>query len=119
MAVIPLNAATTTINGEAYSTFTIPALPTPVTGTPSTRGHIVTGVLLRRELENDNSVKVRPTNVTATIGSVPATAGAGEPDVIILHNGPAGGFNQKVQLAPGTYAVNGVIQGILTEEIIA
>ena len=105
MAVIPLNAATTTINGEEYSTVDLAA------------GANITGVVLRRQLENDNSVKVRPTNVTATIGTVAATATAGEPNYILLHNGPAGGFNQGgvISAAAITVAVNGVVEAIITE----
>ena len=58
----------------------------------------------------EEGVKVRPTNVTATIG----TTVDSDPDYILLHNGPAGGYTQQAQLAAGRYRVNSVVTGIMT-----
>ena len=67
-------------------------------------------------------IKVRPTNVTATIGTLDAAtpdpaieaAGGYDPSYIILHNGPAGGYVQQAEFVAGTYRVNAVVAGIVT-----
>ena len=37
-----------------------------------------------------------------------------EPDFILMHNGPKGGFTQQITLPAGIYRVNGVVQKIIT-----
>ena len=72
-------------------------------GTPTVAA-TVTGVGLRRTIQDD--VKVRPTNVTATLvltvgGTYDATsrtfttAPSSTHEIIMLHNGPSGGFAQN------------------------
>lgn len=53
-------------------------------------------------------IKVRPTNVTAVIT-------ASNVDVILLKNGPKGGFSQKFTPGVTSATVNDVVAAILTE----
>ena len=107
MAIIP----TTPVRNQSYRTVTLAADAT------------IIGVRLAKSIPQgewlgaspaagaeEEGVKVRPTNVTATIG----TAANAEPDYILLHNGPAGGYTQQAHLAMGTYRVNAVVTGIMT-----
>lgn len=77
----------------------------------------IIGVELRKTInlggddETAGTTKVRPTNVTATIASTPGGSADG---VILLHNGPAGGFTQQFKGAAGNYAVNAVIAAVIT-----
>ena len=63
------------------------------------------------------SIRVRPTNVTATITIPQASPLTGSDTVILLKNGPKGGFTQEI--TPGSHAsgeltVNDVISAIVT-----
>lgn len=107
MAVID----TTPVDGQSYRTFTMDA------------GTII-GVVLTRTIpagpwqgtgaagSEQGDVRVRPTNVTATVSHA---AGA-EPDVILLHNGPNGGFTQqfKPTTAAANFRTNSVVRAIIT-----
>ena len=83
---------------------------TGVTGT-------IVGVELRKTIEqgfdsNGNptgEVRVRPTNVTATLGETVDTADS----FIVLHNGPHGGFTQQYNGAD-TLFTNSVIAAVIT-----
>lgn len=58
-------------------------------------------------------VRVRPTNVTATIASA---SGDNDPDFILLHNGPNGGFTQQFKPgAAGTFRTNAVVTAVITD----
>ncbi len=98
--------------------------------TAGSAAETVIGVVLKKEIpqsvsdsgtagstrytESDQTVEIRPTNVTAVISS---TAGAtNDPDYIVLKNGPKGGFKQNLPLtADGVYQVNAVIEAVITE----
>ena len=81
-------------------------------------GEIITGVALEREIQN--GVKVRPTNVTAVISTVAGTGSTVSDternnSLILLQNGPKGGFTQTGNLAAGSYWVNDVVRGVITD----
>lgn len=78
------------------------------------QGDRIVGVVLRSTLRFNEDVKVRPTNTTAAI-SIAATTVTGnlteaerEMDkIILLYNGPQGGFTQEfVVPAAGEYVVS-------------
>ena len=91
--------------------------------------HDIDAIVLRRTLPGIGT-KVRPTNVTAVVvfRFVHSTAPTTNPDIfaeiIVLHNGPHGGFDQLPLGFPtanagyslGNVYVNGVIQSIVTDE---
>ena len=59
-------------------------------------------------------VKVRPTNVTARIATVTGNGQLEENSIILLSNGPHGGFTQEAMLPNGNYEVNDVIRAVIT-----
>ena len=73
-------------------------------------GDVVVAVILAREIEG---TKVRPSSVTAAIASVHTS---GQPDVILIHNSPKGGFTQlpyTIMTGDGSYAVNDAIEAVI------
>ena len=60
-------------------------------------------------------VKVRPTNVTARIATVAGANQLEDNSVILLSNGPHGGFTQQARLAQGSYEVNDVVRAVITD----
>lgn len=105
MAVIQ----TTPAPGEGHRTFTNVAANT------------IIGVRLAKTIpagdhiagsagSEQGDVKVRPTNVTATIGTTADT----DPDYIVLHNGPNGGFTQELKVGSGTFRTNAVVTAVIT-----
>ena len=107
MAVIQ----TTPVVGESYRTFT---------ATDDT----IIGVRLAKTIpqgdwigaspsagDEEGDVKVRPTNVTATI----STAASADPDYIVLHNGPKGGFTQELRVTgAANFRTNAVVTAVIT-----
>ena len=108
MAVIE----TTPVVGENYRTFT------------ATSDTII-GVRLAKTIpqgdwtiaspsagDEEGGVRVRPTNVTATI----STAASADPDFIVLHNGPKGGFTQQLKFETGgaNFRTNAVVTAVIT-----
>ena len=121
-----------TINGKRTILYPIDA------AAGANLSEVVDTIVLRRELPNDsldisgsivengNSVKIRPTNVTAVLyveysgGSNPTQYD----EIIMLQNGPKGGFNQipvrldaEVSNFPGGHTmrrllVNGVVDSV-------
>ena len=87
-----------------------------------TDDEIIIGVELERFIPqgvdtNGNAlgfVKVRPTNVTARIATVAGANQLEENSVILLSNGPHGGFTQQANLAAGNYEVNDVVRAVIT-----
>ena len=67
----------------------------------------------------EGDVKIRPTNVTATISTVGAAsiaAATQEPNYILLKNGPQGGFSQSARLENTmVYQVNAVVAAVITD----
>ena len=56
-------------------------------------------------------VKIRPTNVTATVGE-----SVNESDnFILLHNGPKGGFTQNYNGTATTLFFNSVVRAVITD----
>ena len=103
---------TTPVAGENYRTFDSPSTITTVVGVVlSTRipsGSYSSGLGAGDE---EGDIKIRPTNVTATIGSDHDI----DPDYILLHNGVNGGFSQQLLLeASETYRVNSVVKAVIT-----
>ena len=96
------------VAGENYSTITVGS---------GEVGHSIIGIVLKKEIAG--GVKIRPTNVTATISSVPYNSGGTptDPDYILLHNGPKGGFSQELVLGAvdQIYRVNDVIEAVITK----
>ena len=83
----------------------------------------ISGVILEEYLDGDrSSAKIRPTNTTAWISTVPgtgATIAAAEleaPKAILLQNGPKGGFTQGgiVANADADYLVSGNVRAVIT-----
>ena len=67
------------------------------------------------DFELREEVKVRPTNVTAVIGTEVATPLIeNQNDYILLHNGPAGGFRQEYTGPAGLYHFNDVVRAVVT-----
>ena len=85
---------------------------------------IITGVVLEKTIQD--GIKIRPTNTTATINIVPDTGTVDDAEragdkVILLHNGPKGGFTQSGFSLDGTtadpedYLVSDNVKAILTQ----
>ena len=81
---------------------------------------VIVGVVLERTIQN--GVKVRPTNTTATINIVPDTSTVDDAEraadkIILLHNGPKGGFTQSgfTMNADGDYLVSENVAHIITQ----
>ena len=85
-----------------------------------TASETVIGVELRKTINlggddaTAGTTKVRPTNVTATIAAEPG-ADVDPSGVVLLHNGPQGGFTQQFKGAAGDYEVNAVIEALITD----
>ena len=110
MAVIKTTPVHSASDEKNYRTFTA-------------NGELVVGVVLSTRIPSGNypsgltagdeygDIKIRPTNVTATISSEADE----DPNFIVLHNGPAGGFTQQLQLAAsGTYRANAAVLEVIT-----
>ena len=77
-------------------------------------GETVQGVVLARTIQN--GVKVRPTNVTAVISF--DVSGDENYEVIVLQNGPKGGFTQSFLMPTDALRVtaNEVIRAVVTDK---
>lgn len=78
----------------------------------------ILGVVLETSIL-ENTVRVRPTNTTATINIVAGTGAVTQDErdaskLILLHNGPHGGFTQGGALGAGSYLVNDVVAALIT-----
>ena len=61
--------------------------------------------------DEEGDVRVRPTNVTATISTVASE----DPDFIVLHNGPNGGFTQELRVTgAANFRTNAVVTAVIT-----
>lgn len=91
---------------------------TNVTSTPTsltfTTAALATGGRLYYSVGQEEDVKVRPTNVTAVIATVPGAEQIEGNGIILLHNGSNGGFTQNPYLATGIYEVNAVVRAVIT-----
>lgn len=94
-----------TENNTNVVTFT-PAVPSGTTATVNYKYHAIGDLI--------NDIKIRPTNVTATITIA-------QREIILLKNGPKGGFSQQFTPGVGTNPVvgevNDVVLAILTDNI--
>ena len=77
-------------------------------------GETVQGVILNRTIQD--GVKVRPTNVTAVISF--DVSGDENYEVIVLQNGPKGGFTQQFLIPSDALRVhaNEVIRAVVTDK---
>ena len=137
MAIHHVGAAATelTFEGETFELFRILEETLQPHNGLIQSSEVVSGVTLRREIQG--GVRVRPTNVTAVMYVVTWATGSSASnliasridEVILLQNGPKGGFRQNefnlgVDVnqsttgwgTPGTHSVfcNGVIASVIT-----
>ena len=80
---------------------------------------VVTGVILERTIQQ-NTVRIRPTNTTATINIVAATGTVTQAErdaakLILLHNGPKGGFTQTGAPGAGDFLVSDNVAAVITD----